>query len=120
MLVTKSTLQKHKTNQKREREIRNLKTDLPININLNPSLTLHHFEWQKREKRERERERKGKEIQETCRHEIRMEKKINYMVAKMIHMHGERRKKHCKKSQEYHFYIIYKRGREGKQNPINF
>jgi hypothetical protein len=34
-------------------------------------------------------------------------------------MHGERKKKHCKKSQEYHFYIN-KRGREGKQNPINF
>jgi hypothetical protein len=44
------------------------------------------------------------------------------MVAKMIHMHGERKKKHCKKSQEYHFYIIYinKRGKEGKEKPINF
>jgi hypothetical protein len=51
--VTKSTLQKQKTNQKKktEREIRNLKTDLSININLNPSLTLHHFEWQKREEK---------------------------------------------------------------------
>jgi hypothetical protein len=67
----------------------------------------------------KERGKKGKEIQETSRHEIRMEKKINYMVEKMIHMHGERKKKHCKKSQEYHFYIN-KRGREGKQNPINF
>lgn len=67
----------------------------------------------------KKRGKKGKEIQETSRHEIRMEKKINSMVAKMIHMHGERKKKHCKKSQEYHFYIN-KRGREGKQNPINF
>jgi hypothetical protein len=53
--VTKSTLLKQKTNQKKktEREIRNLKTDLPININLNSSLTLHHFEWQKRKEKKK-------------------------------------------------------------------